>query len=103
MSTLAFDITQFFSSLNHQLLLLILDKAGLDQRVSIFFKNYLVGRKTKYISNDFIFPSFDINVSIRQGSALSPILSAFYLSPVFYSLEKHLKILKIPISMISFL
>ena len=30
MSTLAFDITQFFPSLNHQLLLLILDKVGLD-------------------------------------------------------------------------
>jgi len=75
---------------------------GLDQKVSIFFKNYLVGRKTKYIWNDFIFPSFDINIGVGQGSALSPILSAFYLSPVFYSLEKHLKILKIPISMISF-
>ena len=52
--------------------------------------------------NNFIFPSFDINVGIGQGSALSPILSALYLSPVFYSLEKCLKILKIPISMISF-
>jgi len=29
-STLAFDITQFFPSLNYQLLPLILDKAGLD-------------------------------------------------------------------------
>jgi len=70
--------------------------------VSIFFKNYLVGRKTKYIWNDFISPPFDINVGVRQGSALLPILSALYLSPLFYSLEKCLKILKIPISMISF-
>ena len=29
-STLAFDIAQFFPSLNHQLLPLILDKVGLD-------------------------------------------------------------------------
>jgi len=29
-STLAFNIAQFFPSLNHQLLLLILDKVGLD-------------------------------------------------------------------------
>ena len=101
-STLAFDIAQFFPSLNHQLLSLILDKASLDQRVFIFFKNYLVGSKTKYIWNDFIFPSFDINISIGQGSALLPILSTLYLSPVFYSLEEHLKILKILISMISF-
>jgi len=65
----------------------------------IFFKNYLVGRKTKYIWNDFISSSFDINIGVGQGSALSPILSALYLSSVFYSLEKYLKI---PISMISF-
>jgi len=102
MSTLAFDITQFFPSLNHQLLSLILDKTSLDQRVSIFFKNYLVGRKTKYIWNNFISPSFDINIGVGQDSALSSILLALYLSPVLYSLEKHLKILKIPISMISF-
>ena len=75
---------------------------GLDQRVSNFFRNYLVERKTKYIWNNFISPFFDINVSVRQGSALSPILSAPYLFLVFHSLEKRLKILKIPISMISF-
>jgi len=88
--------------LNHQLLPLILDKAGLDQKVFNFFKNYLVGRKTSYCWNNFISPSFDINVGVGQGSALSSILSALYLSPIFHSLEKHLKILKIPISMISF-
>ena len=49
MSTLAFNIVQFFPSLNHQLLSLILDKVGLDYKVSMFFKNYLVGRKTKYL------------------------------------------------------
>jgi len=70
--------------------------------VSNFFRNYLVGSKTKYISNNFISPFFDINVGVEQGSALSPILSALYLSLVFYSLEKRLKILKISISVISF-
>ena len=67
----------------------------------MFFKNYLVGRKTKYLWNEFISPSFNVNVGVRQGSALSPILSALYLLPVFYSLENCLKILKIPISIIS--
>jgi len=68
----------------------------------MFFKNYLVEKKTKYLWNDFISPSFNVNVSVRQGSVLSPILSALYLSPVFLFLENHLKILKIPISIISF-
>jgi len=36
-STLAFDITQFFPSLNHQIPSLILDKASFDSRISSFF------------------------------------------------------------------
>ena len=102
MSTLTFDITQFFPFLNHQLLPLIPDKADLDHKILIFFKNYLVGRKTKYFWYDFVSPLFNINIGISQGSALSLILSALYLSLVFLSLENHLKILKIPISIISF-
>ena len=39
---------------------------------------------------------------VGQESALSPILSAFYLSSLLYILEKHLKILNIPVSLISF-
>jgi len=48
-STLAFDISQFFPSLNHQLLTLILEKVGLKSKVSSFFVNYLVKRKTSYL------------------------------------------------------
>jgi len=48
-STLAFDISQFFPSLNYQLLTLILDKTGLDSKVISFFANYLVRRKTNYL------------------------------------------------------
>ena len=99
---LAFNIAQFFPSLNHQLFSHILNKAGLDCKVSNFFKNYLVGRKTKYCWNDFISPIFNINIGVGQGSVLLSILSALYLSPVFQILEKRLKILNISISIISF-
>ena len=44
-NTLAFNITQFFLSINHKMLLLILDKARFDPKISQFFSNYLVGRK----------------------------------------------------------
>ena len=101
-STLAFDISQFFPSLNHHLLTLILEKVGLELRVSSFFVNYLVKRKMNYIWNDLISPDFEVNIRVGQGSALSPILSALYLTPFLYILEKHLKILKIPISILSF-
>ena len=48
MSTLAFDIAQFFPSLNLLLLLLIFDKVRLNSKVSSFFHNYLIGKKTQY-------------------------------------------------------
>jgi len=99
---LAFDISQFFPLLNYQLLLLIIDKVELNCKVMTFFNNYLVGRKTKYLWNNFLSPSCSVDVGVGQESALSLILSALYLSPIFHILEKHLKNLKIPISIISF-
>ena len=45
---------------------------------------------------------FEVNVGVGQGSALFPILSALYLTPFLYILEKHLKNLKISISILSF-
>ena len=52
--------------------------------------------------NDFLSPSFKINVGVGQGSALSPILSTLYLSPFLYILENRLKSLIIPVSILSF-
>ena len=101
-SSLAFDILQFFLSLNHKLLILILGKAGLDPKVMSFFANYLIRRRTSYIWNDLSSPMFDVNVGVGQGSALSPILSALYLTPFLYILENWLKNLKIPISILLF-
>ena len=101
-SSLAFDISQFFPSLNHRLLVLILEKAGLDAKVTNFFVNYLIQRSTSYIWNNLSSPSFDVNVGVSQGSALSPILSTLYLSPLIYIIEKRFKNLNLPISILSF-
>ena len=67
-----------------------------------FFSNYLVDRKTKYLWNNFSSPFYNIDIGVGQGSALSPILFALYLSSIFYILENYLKNLKIPISFLSF-
>ena len=101
-STLIFDISQFFPSLNHHLLVLILEKAGLEPKVSSFFANYLIMRKTSYLWNNLSSPLFTVNIGVGQGSALSPILLALYLTPLLYILEKHLINLKIPVSILSF-
>jgi len=45
----------------------------------------------------------DINVGVDQGFVLSPILSALYLSPFLYILEKYLKNLNISMSIMSFI
>jgi len=102
MNTLAFDIAQFFPLLNHCLLPLISDKVCFDSKISIFFQDYRVGRKMKYLWNNFSSPSFNVDIDVRQGSTLSPILSALYLSPIFDIFEKRLKDLKIPIYILSF-
>ena len=83
------------------MLLLILDKAGFDPKISHFFSNYLVGRKTKYLWNDFS-SFFDVNVGIGQGSVLSSILLALYLSLVFHIFEKRVKNPKNPVFVLSF-
>ena len=101
-SSLAFDISQFFPSLNYRLLVLILEKASLDHKVTAFFANYLVQGRTNYLWNDLSSPMFNVNVGVGQGSGLSPILSTLYLSPLLYILENWLKNLIIPISILSF-
>ena len=102
-STLIFDIAQFFPLLNHQLLSLIIKKVGFDQHISSFFADYLVNRKMIYLWNNFYSSTFNINIGVGQSSALSPILSALYLSLFIYTLKNQLKNLKIPTLFISFM
>jgi len=99
---LAFDITQIFPSLNHQLLPLILNKAGFDPKIFFFLSNYLIGRKTHYLWNNFVSSFFNVDVDVEQGSALSPILSALYILLIFYIFEKISKNIKIPVSFFFF-
>jgi len=80
----------------------VLSKVGLEPKVFIFFADYLVQRKMNYVWNNLQSPGFEVNVGVGQGSVLSPILLALYLTLFLHILEKCLKILKIPISMLSF-
>jgi len=102
MSTLVFDIVQFFPSLNYQLLSLIFNKASFVPKVSLFFYNYLVERKTQYSWNNFSSLFFNINVRVSQGLALSSILSALYIALILHIFENCLKILNIPVFILSF-
>jgi len=70
-STLAFDITQFFLSLNYRLFSFILKKAGFNNHIVSFFANYLINRRTIYFWNNFTSPIFNVNVGVGQGSLYS--------------------------------
>jgi len=65
----------------------------------LFFQNYLVGRRTKYLWNSLF---FDVDVRVGQGSASFPILSVVYLTPILHIFEIKIKNLKIPISILLF-
>ena len=53
-------------------------------QVCNFFADYLVGRSTRYAWEGKLSPPFETSVGVGQGSALSPILSALYLTPVLW-------------------
>jgi len=72
---------------------LILDEAGFNSRISSFFSNYLIDRKTQYIWNNFVSSSFSADVGVDQGLALSlPSYPLFILLLFFTFLKKGLKI-----------
>jgi len=103
-SVIAFDIAQFFPSLNHNFLSICLKKADLNTNIRNFFRSYHSGRSTSYLWNGFTSSAFNTNIGVGQGSALSLILSAIYLAPIIKTFKKRIKNLKenIPTDVLSF-
>ena len=98
-SIITFDIAQFFSFLNHNMLTSILSHFGFANCIVDFFSNYLVGRSTW---NSFLSGACDANVGMGQGSALSPILSALYIAPLICIFEHRAQALNIDTCILSF-
>jgi Reverse transcriptase (RNA-dependent DNA polymerase) len=81
-SVVAFDIAQFFLSINHDVLLQVIDRSGFPPCMGRFFHSYLVGRCTTYKWNAFMSDPYLVDVGVGQGSALSPVLSSLCLVPI---------------------
>jgi hypothetical protein len=83
-SMVAFDIAQFFPSLNHSLLVDILKRQGFPGEVVKFFSSYLKDCSTQFLWNGLLSPLCDATVGVGQGFALSPVLSALYIALVMH-------------------
>ncbi|RXW14227.1 hypothetical protein EST38_g11621 [Candolleomyces aberdarensis] len=81
-SIVAFDVAQFFPSINHQFLLAVLKKQGFHSKVTKFFRSYLVDSFTSYAWNRDTSNLRHADVGVGQGSALSPVLSVLVIAPV---------------------
>jgi hypothetical protein len=81
-SVIAFDIAQFFPSINHQYLLVILKKQGFHPKIAKFFESYLVERYMSYTWNNFTSDPRHADVQVGQGSAVSSVLSVLAIAPV---------------------
>ena len=84
-SIIAFDLAQYFPSLNHSNITLVLDRMGFADVLVDFFADYLIGRNTMIFWDKKLSDPFPVDVGVGQDSALSPILSAIYLSPVLWT------------------
>ena len=81
-SVVAFDIPQFFPSLNYAMLLAILQIQGFLSIMTKFFASYLVDQFTAYMWGSFCSGPRQADIGVGQGSALSPVLSALYIALV---------------------
>jgi Reverse transcriptase (RNA-dependent DNA polymerase) len=66
----AFDIAQFFPSINHEVLLRVIDRSGFPLCVGRFFCSYLVGRRTTYKWNAFMSGPYPADVWDRARLCL---------------------------------
>jgi len=88
-SIVAFDIVQFFPSLNHDILMVVIQKAGFPPVLGNFFHSSLTGCKTMYKWDNSVSRLFAADIGVGQGSGLSPVLLGLYIGPVLqlFSLE----------------
>ena len=89
-SIIAFDLVQYFPSLNHEVLAGLLERFRFPSHVVRFFDSYLTQRTTRYSWNGVLSEIFGFDVGVGQSSALSPILSALYLAPLLWNFNKEM-------------
>ena len=97
-SVLALDIAQFFPSLNHRVMFIVLTKLGFNSKIANFVIAFFSDCTTRYRWGSDVSPPIDASVGVPQGDSLSPILSALYLATLLtlafqWGIDKRVNIL----------
>ncbi len=71
-SVIAFDIAQFFPSLNHEFLLAVMEQQGFPVEILCFFRSYLIERFTSYCWNNFKSDPMQADVGWAKGLPSHP-------------------------------
>lgn len=87
-AALLVDVAQFFPSINHDMLLHILEKQGFHETIVNFFRDYLTDRSMTFLFNGTETPPAAFTLGVQQGSALSPVLANLYIAPVIKLVEQ---------------
>lgn len=83
-SALLLDVSQFYPSIHHNILLGTLQKQGFNAKLSNFLDNYFVGHKTQFAFNGWLTASSNFSVRVEQGCSLFQILSELSITLVLY-------------------
>ena len=87
-SMLGFDVAQFFPSVNHDLLIQIMSRAGFNHKLCKFTSAYFGPRTSSFVFNGDVSPTFDCpSVGVGQGSSLSPTFSVLYLALAIHAVH----------------
>ena len=85
---LSFDVVQFFLSVNHKLLVWILHKGGFNTKLYNSVSSYFGPCSSSFVFCNETSPTFKSpSVGVRQGSSLSPMFLAIYLSLAIHALH----------------
>ncbi|KAF8673940.1 hypothetical protein AX14_005289 [Amanita brunnescens Koide BX004] len=84
MSVCAIDVAQFFPSLSHAVTGRILKRLGFSPVLVTLIESYFQGRVTTYKWDSATSKKYSFSLGTPQGDCLSPILSALYISCLFF-------------------